>query len=179
VGLERGSLRLVSTIEELLERNSSGSGLESLKYGRNAHHVSPFIRKKLALPLPTIGGRSVGEVRSQTQATEFLSMRSDVLLNSLTVWSFERHGYLYNRCPVFSGVRWRRYATRSRVRFPMTSLFFFSIYLILPVIMPLTELGTEDISWGRVWPAFIAGNITAILKLIVYKIWDPRYITTL
>jgi hypothetical protein len=34
VGLERGPLSLVSTIEELLERKSSGSGLESREYGR-------------------------------------------------------------------------------------------------------------------------------------------------
>jgi hypothetical protein len=34
VGLERGPLSLVSTIEELLERNSSGSGLEIREYGR-------------------------------------------------------------------------------------------------------------------------------------------------
>jgi hypothetical protein len=34
VGLERGSLSLVSTIEELLGRKSSGSGLENLEYGR-------------------------------------------------------------------------------------------------------------------------------------------------
>jgi hypothetical protein len=33
VGLERGPLSLVSTIEELLERKSSGSGLESREYG--------------------------------------------------------------------------------------------------------------------------------------------------
>jgi hypothetical protein len=33
VGLERGSLSLVSTIEELLVRNSSGSGLENQGYG--------------------------------------------------------------------------------------------------------------------------------------------------
>jgi hypothetical protein len=33
VGLERGPLSLVSTIEELLERNSSGSGLEIRDYG--------------------------------------------------------------------------------------------------------------------------------------------------
>jgi hypothetical protein len=33
VGLERGPLSLVSTIEELLGRNISGSGLESLEYG--------------------------------------------------------------------------------------------------------------------------------------------------
>jgi hypothetical protein len=35
VGLERGPLSLVSTTEELLGRNSSGSGLESREYGTN------------------------------------------------------------------------------------------------------------------------------------------------
>jgi hypothetical protein len=34
VGLERGPLSLVCTIEELLERKSSGSGLEIREYGR-------------------------------------------------------------------------------------------------------------------------------------------------
>jgi hypothetical protein len=34
VGLERGPLSFVSTIEELLGRQSSGFGLESLEYGR-------------------------------------------------------------------------------------------------------------------------------------------------
>jgi hypothetical protein len=34
VGLERYPLSLVSTIEELLERKSSGSGLESREYDR-------------------------------------------------------------------------------------------------------------------------------------------------
>jgi hypothetical protein len=34
VGLEQGALSLVSTIEELLEKKSSGSGLESREYGR-------------------------------------------------------------------------------------------------------------------------------------------------
>jgi hypothetical protein len=34
VGLERGTLSLVGTIEELLGINSSGSGLESREYGR-------------------------------------------------------------------------------------------------------------------------------------------------
>jgi hypothetical protein len=34
VGLERGPLSLVSTIEDLLRRKSSGSGLESQEYGR-------------------------------------------------------------------------------------------------------------------------------------------------
>jgi hypothetical protein len=34
VGLERGPLSVVSTTEELLERKSSGSGLENREYGR-------------------------------------------------------------------------------------------------------------------------------------------------
>jgi hypothetical protein len=34
VGMERGPLSLVSTTEELLERKSSGSGLENREYGR-------------------------------------------------------------------------------------------------------------------------------------------------
>jgi hypothetical protein len=34
VGLERGPLSLVSTIEEILGRNSSGSDLENREYGR-------------------------------------------------------------------------------------------------------------------------------------------------
>jgi hypothetical protein len=47
VGLERGSPSLVSTIEELLERNSSGSGLENREYGLGiyrADRASPSIR---------------------------------------------------------------------------------------------------------------------------------------
>jgi hypothetical protein len=38
VGLKRGPLSLVSTTEELLGRNSSGSGLENREYG----HVYPL-----------------------------------------------------------------------------------------------------------------------------------------
>jgi hypothetical protein len=34
VGLEQGPLSLVSTTEELLQRKSSDSGLESREYGR-------------------------------------------------------------------------------------------------------------------------------------------------
>jgi hypothetical protein len=34
VGLERGPLGFVSTTEELLERKTSGFGLENLEYGR-------------------------------------------------------------------------------------------------------------------------------------------------
>jgi hypothetical protein len=63
VGLERGPLSLVSTIEELLGRNSSGSALE-----------------KLALTSPTSGGSSVGIVRSRIKVTELLLLLLLLLL---------------------------------------------------------------------------------------------------
>jgi hypothetical protein len=73
VGLERGPLSLVSTIEELLERNS-GSGLEIREYGRRDPSRLPrgsLYPQELALTSQTSGGRSVSIVRSRTQATEF------------------------------------------------------------------------------------------------------------
>jgi hypothetical protein len=78
VGLERGPLNLVSTIEELLGRKISGSGLNSREYGRrDPSRLSrgTLYPQKLALTSPIIGGRSVGIVRSRTQATEFFSSR--------------------------------------------------------------------------------------------------------
>jgi hypothetical protein len=64
----------VSTTEELLGKKSSGSGLENREYDlRDPSHwprgtLYPW---KLTLISPTSGGRSVGIVRSHTQATEF------------------------------------------------------------------------------------------------------------
>jgi hypothetical protein len=52
VGLERGPLSLVNTIEELLEKKSSGSGLERREYGRRDPSHSPrgtLYSQKLAL----------------------------------------------------------------------------------------------------------------------------------
>jgi hypothetical protein len=75
VGLERVALSLVSTIEELLERKSSGSGEENREYGsRNPSHwpSGTFYLKILDLTSPTNGGHSVGIVRSRTQATELV-----------------------------------------------------------------------------------------------------------
>jgi hypothetical protein len=66
VGLERGPLSLVSTIEELLERNNSGSGLENRERGRRNPLCWPhdiLYLHKLALTSLTSGGRSVGIVR--------------------------------------------------------------------------------------------------------------------
>jgi hypothetical protein len=73
VGLERGPLSLVSTTEELLERKSCGYCLESREYGRGNPSCCPrgtLYAQKLALSSPKSGGRSVGIVRSRTQATE-------------------------------------------------------------------------------------------------------------
>jgi hypothetical protein len=79
VDLEWGLLSLVSTIEELLGRNSSGSGLENQEYS----HRDPLCwlrdtlnQQKLALTSLTSGGRSVGIVRSRTKATEFVPYES-------------------------------------------------------------------------------------------------------
>jgi hypothetical protein len=74
VGLERGPLSLVNTIEESLAWNSSGSGLENREYGRRDPSRWPrdiLCPQKLALTLPTIGGHSAGIIRSRTKATEF------------------------------------------------------------------------------------------------------------
>jgi hypothetical protein len=63
VGLEWGPLRLVSTIEELLGRNSSGSSLENREYGSGDPLHWPhdtLYPQKLALTSPTSGGHSVG-----------------------------------------------------------------------------------------------------------------------
>jgi hypothetical protein len=75
--LECGPLRLVSTIEELLGRKSSGSGLEIRDYSRRdpvCWSPNTLFRQKLALTSPTSGGRPVGIVRSRTKATEFVCL---------------------------------------------------------------------------------------------------------
>jgi hypothetical protein len=65
----------MSTIEGLREKKSSGSGLEKLNNSRRgsaALTTGHSSLQKLALTSPTRGGRSVGIVRSRTQATEFV-----------------------------------------------------------------------------------------------------------
>jgi hypothetical protein len=79
VSLERGPLSLVRTTEELLGRQSSGSGLESQEFGRRDPPSWPrgiLYPQKLAPTSPTSGGRSVGIVRSQTLATAFSLVHS-------------------------------------------------------------------------------------------------------
>jgi hypothetical protein len=73
VGLERSPLSLVSTSEELLERKSSGSGLGNRNYVRRDPSRCPrgtLYLQQLTPTSPTNGCRSVGIVRSRTEATE-------------------------------------------------------------------------------------------------------------
>jgi hypothetical protein len=61
----------VSTIEELLGRNSSGSGLENPEYGHGDSLRWPrdtLYPQKLVLTSSTSGSRSVGIVRLRTKA---------------------------------------------------------------------------------------------------------------
>jgi hypothetical protein len=129
VGLERGPLSLVSTIEELLERKSSGSGLENREYGSRDQSRWPhgtLYPQKLALTSPTSGGRSVGIVRSRTQATKFVC--------SGEVWD---EGY--------NVVGWSTMLKvgRSWDRFPIRSLIFFNWPNLSS---PLTEMSTRNLS---------------------------------
>jgi hypothetical protein len=66
VGLERDPLSLVSTIEKLLERKNSGSGLnnENTSVGiRQSLRCGTLYTQKFALTLSINGGRSIGIVR--------------------------------------------------------------------------------------------------------------------
>jgi hypothetical protein len=85
----------MSTIEELLGRKSSGSGLEIREYGCKDLPRWPrdtLYPQKLALTSPTSGGRLVGIVRSWTQATEFsfrffLGYRNIFTIFTVCAWS--------------------------------------------------------------------------------------------
>jgi hypothetical protein len=75
VGLEWGPLSLMSTVEELFGRNSSGSSLEIWEYGFGDFLHWPrdtLYPQTLALTSLTSSGRSVGIVRSRTKATELI-----------------------------------------------------------------------------------------------------------
>jgi hypothetical protein len=68
------ALSLVSTLEELLGRKSTGSGLENRDYDQRDTLRWPrdsFYPQTLALTSPISSGLSVGIVRSRTEATEF------------------------------------------------------------------------------------------------------------
>jgi hypothetical protein len=77
MGLERGPLSLVSTIEELLEIEGSGTGLENRDYSsRRSAALTSRHPQTLALTSPKSDGRSAGIVHSQTKAMELVSLSS-------------------------------------------------------------------------------------------------------
>jgi hypothetical protein len=76
VGLERGLLSLVSTIEELLGSKSSGSGLESIEYGRGDPLSSPrdtLYPQTFSPTSTTSGSRSVCIVPRWLRPRSFFS----------------------------------------------------------------------------------------------------------
>jgi hypothetical protein len=83
VGLEQSPLSLVSKTKEVFGRKSSVSGLEIREYGLRDPSRWPrgtLFTQKLLLTSPTSGCRSVGIVRSRTQATEFVCLRMFIRL---------------------------------------------------------------------------------------------------
>jgi hypothetical protein len=52
---------------------------------RYANHVAPSISKKLALTSPTSGCRSVGIIRSRTEARSFFKWKGDFSLGNMTL----------------------------------------------------------------------------------------------
>jgi hypothetical protein len=75
ISLIRGPLSLMSTIEEMIERKSRGSILESREYGHRYPSHWPrrtLYPQNLALTLPTSGGHSVSIVHLRTQTPEFV-----------------------------------------------------------------------------------------------------------
>jgi hypothetical protein len=88
VGLERGPLSLVSTIEERLGRRSSCSGLRNREYDRKDSSCSPcniLYPRKLALTSLTSGNGSVGRVCLRTEATEFVFVWSALWENGIVM----------------------------------------------------------------------------------------------
>jgi hypothetical protein len=86
LGIERRTLSFVVTIEELLGRNISDSGLESQEHCHGDPLCWPcdtLYPQKMAITAPTSIGRSVGIVRSRIKAAEFL------FVYSLCIFSYE------------------------------------------------------------------------------------------
>jgi hypothetical protein len=114
-GSGTGSTQPVSITEELLERKSSGSGLEIRAFGigdpqRRSHGT--LYPQTLALTSSS-GVRSVGIVRSWTQATEcslvFIHSNISQISSTLTSFikaifiSYHRSTY-FNFCHIFEGL---------------------------------------------------------------------------
>jgi hypothetical protein len=89
MSLERGPLSLLSIPEELLGRNSSGSGLESQEYGRRdllCSSCNTLYLQKMALTSPTSGGWPVIIVCSQTRLWVLFCFLHSVSVNVARFW---------------------------------------------------------------------------------------------
>jgi hypothetical protein len=51
--------------------------------------------------------------------------------------------------------------------------------MVLGSTQPLTEVRTRNLPGGKGGPGRKADNLTAICEPTVYKMWEPRYLTTL
>jgi hypothetical protein len=80
------SVSLVSTTEEQHGRHSSGWGLEIREYGRRDPSCTLY-PQKLTVASPTIGGRSVGIIRSRTQVTEFSFNMEETVWKEMLTWN--------------------------------------------------------------------------------------------
>jgi hypothetical protein len=54
-----------------------------------------------------------------------------------------------------------------------------SCTMYLGLTQPLTELSTRNLPGGKGRPVCKADNLTAVCYPIIYKMWDPRHLTTL
>jgi hypothetical protein len=105
VDRERGPLRLVSTTEELLDRKVAApvSKIENTAVViRHADHVSPSIRKKLAITSPTSGGRSVG-----TRIDQFCTATFKICCASISHLSFINPALVTNHSTFLMGAPWQ------------------------------------------------------------------------
>jgi hypothetical protein len=90
---------------------------------------------------------------------------------------------LFTDCSIFGG----HYATSQKVAgsIPVEVIGFFdgpnpsSRTMALGSTQPLREMSTRKLPGGKERSAREADNLTAICEAIVYKMWDPRRLTTL
>jgi hypothetical protein len=116
VGLERVHSASWVQLRSYLKGKSSGSCLERREYSRrdpSRWQRGTFYPQKLALTSSTSGGRSVGIVRSRTQATEFSFILADwysllifqlsvllstsIVLKQTWIWEFEQLTFITNQ----------------------------------------------------------------------------------